>query len=97
MSDFDERMAALGERFRARCRADLEPLRDALAMDERAKVASLAHSLAGNAGLFGFAELGERAVALETAARAEGATTGEVRACGEALLRCMEQAAGAAG
>jgi len=97
VTELDGRMAALRQRFAGRCAALSGQLREALAADHRDGLAVLAHSVAGNAGLFGFAELGEQAKALETVARRPEATADELRRLGQALAAGLEDAAGAAG
>lgn len=65
MEEFERRMAALRDRFVERARADAAALRTAAAKADRAALRQIAHGLAGNAGLFGHAELGQAARALE--------------------------------
>jgi HPt (histidine-containing phosphotransfer) domain-containing protein len=67
MEEFERRMAALRERFVERARADAAALRTAAQDGDMAALRQLAHGLAGNAGLFGHAELGQAARTLEIA------------------------------
>ncbi|MDF2604639.1 Hpt domain-containing protein [Sphingomonas sp.] len=57
-SQLDERMRPLRERFVRRAIVDHEAIRVALAAGDYATVRDICHRLAGNAGLFGFADLG---------------------------------------
>ncbi len=66
-SSVAERLAALGDRFRAGLPAQAAALRDAVAAGDTAAVASLAHCLAGRGGTFGYPELSRVAAALEAA------------------------------
>lgn len=79
------RLAELTARFRARAGEERMVLARALAEDDRATVAERAHKLAGNAGMFGEAELGEAALALEEAAE----TGAALRESGERLLAML--------
>lgn len=67
MDEFDRRMDALRLRFRARAAADAGALRDAWAERDLDALRRIAHGLAGNAGLFGYSELGDAARALDDA------------------------------
>jgi len=60
MSDFDATMAALRERFVARCMTDCARLKAHLEGDILAppELRRAVHRLAGAAGMFGYAELG---------------------------------------
>ncbi|MGN3973629.1 Hpt domain-containing protein [Tsuneonella sp. SYSU-LHT278] len=61
------KLAELGQRFVAQAPEKRAALRDALARNDLPALASLAHRLAGNAGMFGFAAIGEAALAVEEA------------------------------
>lgn len=67
MSDFGDRLAVFRQRFLSRAIEDAIALRQALAADAWDDMRRRAHNLAGNAGLFGFAEIGEDARRLEEA------------------------------
>jgi HPt (histidine-containing phosphotransfer) domain-containing protein len=76
MEEFERRMAVLRERFVERARADAAALQEAAADGDRVALRQLAHGLAGNAGLFGHAELGQAAKALEIALDQPGSAEG---------------------
>ncbi len=59
------KMQAFRTRFLARARADRIEIVAAAQAEDRGRLRGLAHGLAGNAGLFGFAEIGEAARRLE--------------------------------
>lgn len=65
MSDFGDRLAIFRERFLARAVEDVAMLKQALAEEAWDDMRRRAHSLAGNAGLFGFPEVGDDARRLE--------------------------------
>lgn len=67
MSDFDTRFAALQQRFKDLAKLQLAELETALAGQNWLTIRDVSHSLSGRAGMFGFAELGEIAQALEEA------------------------------
>lgn len=79
------RLAELTARFRARAAEERAELSRALGEDDRATVAERAHKLAGNAGMFGEAELGAAALELEEAAE----TGTDMREAGERLLALL--------
>lgn len=60
-------MEALRLRFCARALEEADQLETALAVNDRAATESLAHSLAGTAGLFGYTEIGEAAMTVDRA------------------------------
>jgi HPt (histidine-containing phosphotransfer) domain-containing protein len=66
----DPRFAALVERFRERAAMEAAGIRAALADGDCERVRELAHSLAGAAGTFGFAEISDLARPLDEAAGA---------------------------
>ena len=69
MSDaLEARLAELSARFRERASAEREIIDSALASGNRVVLAERAHKLAGNAGMFGEAEIGLAALELEEAA-----------------------------
>lgn len=67
MSAFDDRLAALRARFLARAADDHAALTAARDAGDREAIRSIAHSLAGGAGIFGFPEVSAAARALEEA------------------------------
>ena len=85
-------MEALQGRFRERAGRDLELLRRHLAADELAVAAveETAHKLAGTAAIFGFAEVGEAARAVDRIFSAGGRPDREVL---EALIARLAEAA----
>lgn len=67
MTGFDERMAALRDRFIARAADEAVEAERLIAAADWPGLRDLAHGLAGRAGMFGFPEVGERARQLEEA------------------------------
>jgi HPt (histidine-containing phosphotransfer) domain-containing protein len=67
MDDFERRMEALKARFIERAAADRAALDQAWAARDDDAIRRISHSLAGNAGMFGFSDLGEAARELEEA------------------------------
>ncbi|MBT2133023.1 Hpt domain-containing protein [Croceibacterium sp. LX-88] len=67
MTQFEQRMEVLRARFIARCRTEVSELRGAFQQDDLTTLRRIGHSLAGNAGLFGFPRLSVRARELEDA------------------------------
>ena len=61
-------MAELTARFAARAQSEHTAIEQALATGDRKAVVQRAHTLAGNAGMFGQPELGAAALELEEAA-----------------------------
>jgi HPt (histidine-containing phosphotransfer) domain-containing protein len=86
MNDFDARMTELRARFAEEAKKDRERLIKALADDDYHLIRSIAHSMAGRAGLFGFPEVSEKAAALESALDNEPA---QLRWCCDALLESL--------
>ena len=66
-ADLSERMGAFRQRFLERARRDRADIAAAWEAGDRASLAGLCHSLAGNAGMFGFKELGLLAGRVESA------------------------------
>ena len=88
MSLDGDRMAALRARFAGSVGEQAERIEALLAAGDTAGLHALAHSLAGRAGLFGFAELGKIARAVDEADETALAD----RACALlAALRSVEQ------
>jgi len=67
MTGFDDRMAELRTRFVERAKEDRAALTAALVEGDHAAVRRIAHSLAGNAGIFGFPGITDAARAIEDA------------------------------
>lgn len=67
MSGPDARMAILRQRFHVRAAADRAAIATALEAGDRGRLLHLAHGLAGIAAIFGHADVGARAAALEEA------------------------------
>lgn len=63
----DDPLAPLRARFQARAAIEAAALAEALAAGEAAEVERIAHGLAGAAGLFGFADVGAAAIAVDQA------------------------------
>lgn len=63
----DDPLAPLRARFQARAAIEAAALAQALAAGEAAEVERIAHGLAGAAGLFGFADVGAAAIAVDQA------------------------------
>lgn len=85
MDEFERRMDLLRVRFAERAGADGEALRNAWASRDLDALRRIAHGLAGNAGLFGYTDLGMVARELEEALDKSGADLG-LRAKVEAVL-----------
>jgi HPt (histidine-containing phosphotransfer) domain-containing protein len=92
-SDFDDRMTVLRERFAVRCARRRGDLSVAIASDDRSAMVRIAHELAGNAGIFGFATLSRLAQDFEEAARAGRRPGAELHAQGETLLQALAEVA----
>ena len=71
MSDFDVRMAELRARLLVRCRDEHRAIEDAMRAEDRNTLIDRSHKLAGIAGMLGAPEIGEAALELEDALRAE--------------------------
>ncbi len=84
MSEFEEKMAQLRERFLTRAQEERAQLIAAVAAGDGAELRRLAHGLSGSAGVFGFPEIGLDAQALEEAVDAK-AEDGEIRRLCSAL------------
>lgn len=67
MDDFERRMEALKLRFAERAGADRTALNDAWVARDDDAIRRISHSLAGNAGMFGYSDLGDAARELEEA------------------------------
>lgn len=93
MTGFDERMAALRQRFIARAADEAVEVESLIAATNWSGLRDLAHGLAGRAGMFGFPEVGERARQLEEAidARAEAGLVRNLAADMLSNLRSLAQ------
>lgn len=89
MSDFGDRLAVFRQRFLSRAVEDASALRQALAEDDWNALRRRAHNLAGNAGLFGFADVGLDARRLEEAID-EDEGDEVVGACADTLIAKLE-------
>lgn len=78
-------MAEFRERFLERSARDAESIRQALATCDHAAIRIVCHGLSGSAGMFGFADVGTFAEAVEQAVD-RGAGEDEVRRLAEDLL-----------
>ena len=67
MTNFEQRMAELRGRFAARTDGELRRLIGAIDRRDAEAIGSIAHRLAGNAGVFGFHQLGDAAKEVEDA------------------------------
>lgn len=67
MSGFEDRMEQLRARFILRAQDEQAAIATAVAAMDRDEVKRIAHGLSGSAGVFGFAEIGNEAQAVEEA------------------------------
>lgn len=74
MTPFDQRMAEFRARFLLRASEDARRIDEALDAGDLAALREICHGLSGNAGMFGFADVGASAESVE---RAVDAGTGE--------------------
>lgn len=88
MTQFDQKMEALRTRFISRAGSEIAALCEAHIEQDDAAMRQIAHSLAGNAGLFGWPELGQRAREFEELLD-RPASAEEVRAKLDAVLAAM--------
>ena len=79
------KLAELSQRFANRAVEELAAIEQALADGDRAALARRAHTLAGNAGMFGQPEIGAAALELEELAE----TGGEVGPAASRLLELL--------
>lgn len=70
MTGLDSKLAQLAARFAARAPAERAAIANAMASCDTAALVDRAHKLAGIAGMFGHADIGAAALALEDAALA---------------------------
>ena len=88
MSDAEVQMQKLRQRFQARAASDRSALISALEAGDRSRLLHLAHGLAGVAGIFGYADIGGHASALEEAVEL-GADDAAVKALGQELIEAL--------
>jgi HPt (histidine-containing phosphotransfer) domain-containing protein len=81
-------METLRARFRGRAGDEAQRLIAALDAGDRSEILRVSHSLAGNAGMFGFAALGQQA-ALSERAIEEGTDTDRLVALTHALIATL--------
>jgi len=67
MAEIDARLAAIAERFAAQVGETATEIAAALDREDWSELARLGHSLAGRAGMFGYAAIGEAARRVEEA------------------------------
>jgi len=87
VSDFEERLEALRHAFRRRAAEEHGRLVETLAAGDFEAVRTIAHSLAGAGGVFGFPEISEAAGAVEDA------DDERIRAIAEPLLNLLNYTA----
>ena len=75
MAEIDARLAAIAERFAAQAGETAAEIDAALDRGDWAELARLGHSLAGRAGMFGYAAIGDAARQVEEAV--DGGLSGE--------------------
>lgn len=85
MNGMDERLAALGARFVEQAIESADVIEACLARRAWAELAIPCHSLAGRAGMFGHAPIGDAARAVEEAIDAQ-ASPGEIERLAAELL-----------
>lgn len=89
MPKFEEQMALLRGRFRQRCVEKHAELQAAVELVDLSRIAAIGHSIAGNAGMFGYPDLSRIARDLELAADGADGTMLRVRA--NAVLEELER------
>lgn len=62
------KLADLSQRFASRAADERAAIEQALAVNDRTAITRRAHALAGNAGMFGYPDIGAAALELEEAA-----------------------------
>ena len=85
-------MERLRARFRDRASDEVQRLTAALEADDRPGISQISHSLAGNAGMFGFEALGKQAALIEQALE-EGADIDSVNILSHALIAMLREIA----
>ena len=71
MSDFEDRMAQLRDRFRSGCAERERQIEEAVGHGDFPAIAAAAHGIVGTAGIFGFTRLSQAAASLEQQALAK--------------------------
>jgi len=87
MKGFTERLREVRKRFITRCGERADQLEEAGAAGNRAAIASVAHDIAGTAGIFGFDDLSIEARALDELAKSNAPCEDAVRSM---VLRLRE-------
>lgn len=90
MNGMDERLAALGARFVEQAIESADTIEACLARRAWADLAVPCHSLAGRAGMFGHAAIGDAARLVEEAIDARAAP-GEIERLTAGLLDCLNK------
>ena len=93
MSDFQQRMKALRQRFIGEAEGDAAELERHAAGRAWTQVRDISHRVAGRAGMFGFPELTDLARALEEAVDAD-APSAAVHSLAEDLIRQLRGLSG---
>lgn len=75
MTAFEDRLAELRQNFARRSRSDRDRIAAAFSRGDREELKQIAHSLAGNGGLFGYPQISGAGLALEEAI--EGGVEGQ--------------------
>ena len=88
MSDAEAQTQKLRQRFHERAASDRSAIISALEAGDRSRLLHLAHGLAGVAGIFGYADIGGHASALEEALDA-GVGDVAVKEFGQALIEAL--------
>ena len=88
MSDAEAQMQKMRQRFHERAASDRSVIISALEAGDRSRLLHLAHGLAGVAGIFGYADIGGHASALEEALDASVGDAA-VKEFGQALIEAL--------
>jgi len=90
VAEIDARLAAIAERFAAQAGETAGEIGAALEREDWSELARLSHSLAGRAGMFGYAAIGEAAWRVEEAVDA-GLSGGAIASLTHDLLVKMAE------
>lgn len=90
MAEIDARLAAIAERFAAQAGETATEIGAALDRDDWSELARISHSLAGRAGMFGYAAIGDAARRVEEAVDA-GLSGGAIAGLTQDLLVKMAE------
>ena len=90
MAEIDARLAAIAERFAAQAGQTAAEIATALDREDWSELARLSHSLAGRAGMFGYAAIGEAARRVEEAVDARLSTDTIASLAQDLLVRMAE-------